>query len=73
MGVTIAEIRESDIEFNNEHDLDAEAYSVELSLTHNGKFHLWVNGQLQGVYSTLQTLNRVADRHIAAHDLQRVE
>lgn len=75
MTVSIEELREQDIRFDNLNDMDRnDDFAIELSITDTNRtrpFHLWVNGELRHTFTTLASLNRRAMQLIDEHNLER--
>lgn len=70
------ELKEGDVEFNNSHRPEDEAYSIELShstAVFSGPYCLWVNGELVATFKTFKGLVGRALPHIAANFLEKVK
>lgn len=74
--VTIEELRNEDIDFNNEQRQWEDAFDISLSFNpqigRGRDFFLFINGQLSASFTTLGNLNRRANEIIEAHNLERV-
>ena len=74
--ISINQLRKQDIDFNNVHEPQEEAFEISLSFQPNSHgnhhFFLWVNGQLSASFITISSLLRRATPIIEAHNLEQV-
>ena len=72
----LSDLETQDIEFNNSHLPEEEAFSIELSdcrnQPHLSDFHLWVNGELVATFKTFKGLATRTAKLIDQHNLERV-
>lgn len=73
--ITREDLAEQDIVFDNSNNLDAEAFSIELSESDNSwgdNFHLWINGELRATFRSFNGLCNRAELLVTTNHLERV-